>query len=48
METFSMQVIMIIAFFWTISSYLVGVYVERSRWNKLIERGILPKPKKFQ
>lgn len=27
-----------------VAGVLVGVYVERLRWNKLIERGIIPRP----
>ncbi len=27
-------------------SFLIGKYSERIQWNKLIERGVLPKPSK--
>lgn len=27
-------------------SFLIGKYHERFNWNKLIEKGVLPKPKK--
>ena len=28
-----------------ITAYLIGKYVERFRWNKLIRLGVIPRPK---
>lgn len=28
-----------------ILSFLIGRFIERLQWNKLIEKGIVPKPK---
>jgi len=32
--------------FWFLLGYLVGKYKERTDWNKLIEQGKIPAPKK--
>lgn len=31
-----------------VSGYMIGFYRERKKWNKLIDDGILPKPKSKQ
>jgi len=39
------MVVMAIVFFNNILFYFIGKYLERLKWNRLIQQGKLPKPK---
>ncbi len=47
MMQLSYPALLLMVFVWAVCGFVVGRYWERAMWNRLIDDGVIPAPKKY-